>query len=271
YGHRTLLTSRGKIFCIFYAILGIPMSLIMFQSAGERLNSILTYVLTRLKRLFNKKSTKITDGELLVAETLLSVITLLIGAFVFSRYEDWTFFDSFYYGFITLTTIGFGDFVVMQKDRDGKFWSKVEYFIFCMTFIFFGLTLLASSMNLLVLRLVAFYSEERLLERIRQEEQARQAVLLKGDVICSANKGGPDGSASGKQDQREQPETLYDSRTSVCSCTCFDTYYERRHKIKKRQKRSKNTKHHNGGMKLMKSSDSTSSIRFIVQSRRSSV
>ncbi len=53
-----------------------------------------------------------------------------------------------------------------------------------MAFIFLGLTVLASSMNLLVIRIVAFYSQERLLEKLRQEEAANQAVLLKGDVIC---------------------------------------------------------------------------------------
>lgn len=118
YGHRKLLTSRGKIFCIFYAILGIPMWLITFQSTGERLNSLLSYILTRLKHWLHMKQTKITDGELLITETLLSIVILLIGACVFSKYEKWSFFDSFYYGFITLTTIGFGDFVVLVNEDD---------------------------------------------------------------------------------------------------------------------------------------------------------
>ena len=113
YGHRTLITLRAKIFCILYAMLGIPMWLITFQSTGERLNSILSYMLARFKHWLNMKQTKITDGELLVTESLLSMVILLIGAFVFSKYEKWSFFDAFYYGFITLTTIGFGDFVVL--------------------------------------------------------------------------------------------------------------------------------------------------------------
>jgi potassium channel subfamily K member 9 len=113
YGHRTLITLRAKIFCILYAMLGIPMWLITFQSTGERLNSILSYILARFKHSLNMKQTKISDGELLVAESLLSIVILLIGACVFSKYEKWSFFDAFYYGFITLTTIGFGDFVVL--------------------------------------------------------------------------------------------------------------------------------------------------------------
>jgi hypothetical protein len=113
YGHRALITSRAKIFCILYSMLGIPMWLITFQSTGERLNSLLTYILGRLKQSLHMKQTKITDGELLVTESLLSIVILIIGACVFSKYEKWTFFESFYYGFITLTTIGFGDYVVL--------------------------------------------------------------------------------------------------------------------------------------------------------------
>ncbi|UJR08245.1 hypothetical protein I4U23_012518 [Adineta vaga] len=267
YGHRSLITKRAKIFCILYAMLGIPMWLITFQSAGERLNSLLSHILSKIKKSFHMKKTKTTDGELLIMESFLSIIILLIGACVFSKYEKWSFFDSFYYGFITLTTIGFGDYVVLQKtDEDRTFIRHAKYFMFCTAFIFLGLTVVASLMNLLVIRIVTFYSQERLLEKLREEEAASQAVLLKGDVICSTNAHKPRSktpsltSANRSALQQASPPQIliHSSQTSVCSCTCMETFGEWR---KKRTKRNR----------TMKRADSTDSYKAFYTMRRSSV
>ena len=39
------------------------------------------------------------------------VLFLSLGAGMFTLWEDWTFVDAFYFCFITMTTIGFGDIV----------------------------------------------------------------------------------------------------------------------------------------------------------------
>jgi hypothetical protein len=39
------------------------------------------------------------------------VIFLFLPTGVFMHFEGWTFVESFYYAFVTLSTIGFGDFV----------------------------------------------------------------------------------------------------------------------------------------------------------------
>ena len=50
----------------------------------------------------------------MVATFFLSTIITTSGAAMFSHYERWSYFESFYYCFITLTTIGFGDYVALQ-------------------------------------------------------------------------------------------------------------------------------------------------------------
>lgn len=58
-------------------------------------------------------------------------------------------------------SIGFGDFVPLASlQRNGQsFYSHSGYFMFTISFILFGLALVASSLNLLVLRLAQFHSE----------------------------------------------------------------------------------------------------------------
>jgi hypothetical protein len=39
------------------------------------------------------------------------VIFLILPCFAFTHFESWSFLESFYYAFVTLSTIGFGDIV----------------------------------------------------------------------------------------------------------------------------------------------------------------
>lgn len=75
---------------------------------------------------------------------LLVVGYIFGGAFLFSGWEQWSFLDSAYFCFITLTTIGFGDFVPAQNVKE-----NVEISIaLCSLYLLFGIALLAMSFNL---------------------------------------------------------------------------------------------------------------------------
>jgi hypothetical protein len=106
YGHSTPRTKPGKFFCMFYTLIGIPISLIMFQSVGERLNSLIVFILTKIKKLFRFKNRQVSIVELITIEICFSITITLIASYIFMINEDWTYFDSLYYCFITLTTIG---------------------------------------------------------------------------------------------------------------------------------------------------------------------
>lgn len=63
YGHSTPNTISGKLFTMFYAIVGIPLGLVMFQSIGERLNKFSSVVIRNVKRLLNCKDVQVTIVE----------------------------------------------------------------------------------------------------------------------------------------------------------------------------------------------------------------
>lgn len=122
----------------------------MFQSIGERLNKFASVIIRRAKRASGARCTDATEMNLMLATGMLSSIIITTGAAVFSRYEGWSYFDSFYYCFVTLTTIGFGDYVALQNDQ--ALTQKPGYVALSLVFILFGLAVVAASINLLVLR-----------------------------------------------------------------------------------------------------------------------
>lgn len=102
---------------------------------------------------------------------------------VFAKYERWDYFDSLYYCFITLTTIGFGDYVALQKESALQ--SKPEYVALSLIFILFGLSVVSSAVNLLVLKFLTLNTEDE-----RRDEQMRftanmNPIQLEGDIITA--------------------------------------------------------------------------------------
>ncbi|CAG2117087.1 unnamed protein product [Medioppia subpectinata] len=135
------------------------------------------------------------------------------GAAAFSKYEQWNYFDSFYYCFITLTTIGFGDYVALQKDSALQ--SKPEYVAFSLVFILFGLSVVSAAINLLVLRFLTLNTEDERRDEAEAATAAQGAVRLEGDVITA------NGSIISGHDPRDKATPDNDEIASVCSCTCY--------------------------------------------------
>ena len=78
----------------------------MFQSAGERLNAIISFVLSRLKRFLGFRRHKVSGFELIAVEFGMTTLLILGGSFVFSEQEKWPYFEAIYYSFVTFWTIG---------------------------------------------------------------------------------------------------------------------------------------------------------------------
>jgi len=150
YGHSTPKTDGGKFFTMVYAMVGIPLGLVMFNSIGERLNHFSSVVINKLRRAVGARQKETTEADLMLVVTTLSLLTVTVGAAAFSHYEGWSYFHAIYYCFVTLTTIGFGDYVALQQDNSLE--KYPEYVGFALFFIMFGLAIVAAWLNLMVLK-----------------------------------------------------------------------------------------------------------------------
>ncbi|XP_018785673.1 PREDICTED: two pore potassium channel protein sup-9 [Bactrocera latifrons] len=229
YGHSTPSTIGGKLFTMCYAIVGIPLGLVMFQSIGERVNRLSSYVIQAVRKSLRCKRTAASEVDLICVVTTLSSLMIAGGAAAFSRYEGWSYFDSVYYCFITLTTIGFGDMVALQKDNALN--NKPQYVMFALIFILFGLAIVAASLNLLVLRFVTMNTEDERRDEAQAMQALQVAVKLEGDVITA------NGSILSGYEGHEVQSNSSGSTTSMCSCSCarFSANRHKTHQYKARR------------------------------------
>ncbi|XP_077367573.1 potassium channel subfamily K member 3a [Festucalex cinctus] len=194
YGHAAPSTDGGKVFCMIYALLGIPLTLVMFQSVGERINTFVRFLLHRLKKCLGMRRTEVSMFNMVTVGFISCMSTLCVGAFAFTHFEGWSFLHAFYYCFITLTTIGFGDYVALQNDGDLQ--SKLDYVAFSFIYILTGLAVIGAFLNLVVLRFMTMNAEDE-----KRDAEQRALLAHNGQVgrhgLCSTDQASPSSTASG--------------------------------------------------------------------------
>uniref|UniRef100_A0AAY4AJ75 Potassium channel domain-containing protein n=1 Tax=Denticeps clupeoides TaxID=299321 RepID=A0AAY4AJ75_9TELE len=121
YGNMSPVTVYGQIFCVFFALIGIPLNMVVLNKVGQ-------YMLARMN---HKVSPSHQENFSSLAQYKCS-------------FEGWTYTESVYYCFITLSTIGFGDFVA--DDNPDRMYPQWYAGIVC-AWIFFGLAWLALLIN----------------------------------------------------------------------------------------------------------------------------
>uniref|UniRef100_A0A8B9ZAU3 Potassium two pore domain channel subfamily K member 17 n=1 Tax=Anas platyrhynchos TaxID=8839 RepID=A0A8B9ZAU3_ANAPL len=120
YGNLSPSTVAGRIFCILFALFGIPLNLVLLNEIGQVMLLGVQRCAHRLEEMFRWK---IKAALLMKTCALVSglLLFLLLPPLLFSDKEGWTYEEGFYYSFITLSTIGFGDYVI---DRTYPGWYK---------------------------------------------------------------------------------------------------------------------------------------------------
>ena len=110
----TPLSEGGKVFCIIYAAVGIPLTLIMFTALVERLmivtGKLKLWLAARLGPSVKAVHVRLIHVTIIFLFTI-SFLYLLPAAVFMVLEEDWNYLDAFYYCFISLTSIGLGDYI----------------------------------------------------------------------------------------------------------------------------------------------------------------
>ncbi|KAG7242936.1 hypothetical protein INR49_017626 [Caranx melampygus] len=114
FGNISPHTEGGRIFCIIYALLGIPLFGFLLAGVGDQLGTIFGKGIARVEKMIVKW--KVSQTKIRVISTLLFIlfgclIFVALPAVIFKHIEGWSTLESIYFVVITLTTIGFGDFV----------------------------------------------------------------------------------------------------------------------------------------------------------------
>ena len=117
YGYITPQTPTGQILCIFVSLLGIPITLLALKSVGELIAKGVNTAVTK----FEKKILKRSEPKLIETKSaviLFSIMVLLIVVnSLLMRFPQWSFVEGVYFWFISLTTIGFGDYLLRPSQR----------------------------------------------------------------------------------------------------------------------------------------------------------
>lgn len=191
YGNLAPHTDLGKLIVIAYALIGIPLTFLMLQGLGQRL----TLLSDRVNKL--KLCSKRPDMN----KYLNMVLIILIGAsllfvgptFLFMNVENWRLMDTIYYCFVTLSTIGFGDFIpALSENRfTGRGEAGTVYRIVTYIWILFGLAYVALIINYISGVLVKKAEKVQKMSRAKIEAEIKQLqkelVRTKTNIITIAS------------------------------------------------------------------------------------
>lgn len=141
YGHIHPLTNTGKTACIVYAIIGIPFTLIFLSAIVQRLLAPTFKLLSSFIRMCpNMDTFRVRLIHLALMGSMYLLLSIMVPTALFWILEpDWSFLDGVYFVFISLTTIGLGDYIPGDNPAMAEY--QTIYKTCVGLFLLFGLVL----------------------------------------------------------------------------------------------------------------------------------
>ncbi|NWI85245.1 KCNKD protein, partial [Pitta sordida] len=212
FGMTTPATVGGKIFLIFYGLIGCAGTILFFNLFLERLITVIAYVMKSChERQLRRKGVLPHNGRrgsgtsevdslvgwkpsVYYVMLILCVASLIISCCASAMYtpiEGWSYFDSLYFCFVAFSTIGFGDLVSSQNI---KYESQGLYRFGNFVFILMGVCCIYSLFN--VISIVIKQSINWILKKLackcchrcqRRLFHSRRNVVMPGNVRSQRN------------------------------------------------------------------------------------
>ncbi|KAM3875412.1 potassium channel subfamily K member 6 [Diretmus argenteus] len=140
YGHTTPLSDTGKMFSILYALIGVPFTMLVLTACVQRLMYPLVHAPISLFQSSGLQPRPATAVHFTLLLVLVVLGFFVAPAAVFSAVEvSWSFLDAVYFCFISLCTIGLGDFV--PGEQPGQKYRPL-YKVGVMVYLFVGLMMM---------------------------------------------------------------------------------------------------------------------------------
>ncbi|KAI6238238.1 Two pore potassium channel protein sup-9 [Aphelenchoides fujianensis] len=139
FGQQSPRTRQGKLFTIIFCIVGIPFCLALLSAVAVRLRWPSAWLRARINMRFGGAlhGRHLQLLHLALVSCFVLVIAFILPSWIFMAIEkDWSFIDSFYYCFVSLTTIGLGDY--MPGDQPDQP-ARNLYKFFVTIYLLFGL------------------------------------------------------------------------------------------------------------------------------------
>lgn len=154
YGNIVPRTHLGRGVFIIYALIGLPLTMITLKNTGECLSwCIFRLIQIVEKKVFGKEEPTNLKLKTLLVSQLAFIMVNLYMASAFVHYGNTTFLEGAYASFITLSTIGFGDYPVRLQYHTKKgppdVGSGVIQSLF-LPFMMFNLSIVACFLNSIV-------------------------------------------------------------------------------------------------------------------------